>query len=157
MAAVLGDTGNPLVGTWHLVRWDIRYDGGRAPSLPFGASATGMILYTQDGSMSACIAQADRANLSSDSVRSAPVAERLAAFESFFQYAGRYRVQSQDGRLQVVHSVTHSLNPNFVGTEQVRWIDWPAPGELALSASDRVPGTAIARHHRLLWQRNPHP
>lgn len=66
-----------------MVRWDISYDGGRAPSLPFGASATGMILYTQDGSMSACIAQADRANLSSDSVRSAPVAERLAAFDSF--------------------------------------------------------------------------
>lgn len=153
MATVSGDGGNPLVGTWHLVRWDISYGDGRAPTLPFGAAATGLILYTHDGSMSACIAQAGRAKLSSESVRSAPVDERLAAFESFFQYAGRYRIQQQDGRLQVVHSVTQSLNPNFVGTEQARWIDWPAPGQLALSASDTVPGTAVARHHRLLWQR----
>jgi len=153
MATVLGDSDNPLVGTWHLVRWDISYGDGRAPTLPFGAAATGLILYTHDGNMSACIAQAGRAKLSSESVRSAPVEERLAAFESFFQYAGRYRIQRQDGRLQVVHSVTHALNPNFVGTEQVRWIDWPAEGQLALSASDALPGTAVARHHRLLWQR----
>jgi hypothetical protein len=157
METLVDDTGNPLVGTWHLVRWDISYGDGRAPSLPFGASATGMILYTHDGSMSTCIAQAGRATLSSDSVRSAPVDERLAAFESFFQYAGRYRIQRQDGRLQVVHSVTQSLNPNFVGTEQTRWIDWPAQDQLALSASDTVPGTAVARHHRLLWQRGPQP
>jgi len=157
MTTVLDDLGNPLVGTWQLVRWDISYGDGRAPSLPFGAAATGLILYTHDGNMSTCIAQAGRPTLSSNSVRSAPPGEQLAAFESFFQYAGRYRIQHQDGRLQVVHSVTHSLNPNFVGTEQVRWIDWPAPGQLALSASDRVPGTAVARHHRLLWQRNPQP
>ena len=153
METVLGDTGNPLVGTWHLVRWDISYDDGRAPSLPFGAAATGMILYTHDGSMSACIAQGHRAKLSTESVRSAPIEERLAAFGSFFQYAGRYRIERQDGRLQVVHSVTNSLNPNFVGTEQARWIDWPSEGQLALSASDTVPGTAVTRHHRLLWQR----
>jgi len=148
-----GDSGNPLVGTWHLLRWDISYSDGRAPSLPFGAAATGQILYTHDGSMSACIAQAGRVALSSDSVRTAPVGEQLAAFGSYFQYAGRYRIERQDGRLQVVHSVTHALNPNFVGTEQVRWIDWPAEGQLALSASDTLPGSTVGRHHRLLWQR----
>lgn len=157
MATVLGDAGNPLIGTWHLLRWDISYGDGRAPTLPFGAAATGLILYTHDGSMSACIATAGRAKLSTESVRSAPMDEQLAAFGSFFQYAGRYRIQRQDGRLQVVHSVTQSLNPNFVGTEQTRWIDWPADGQLALSASDIVPGTAVARHHRLLWQRSPQP
>ncbi len=101
MAAVLGDTGNPLVGTWHLVRWDISYDGGRAPSLPFGASATGMILYTHDGSMSACIAAGrSRANLSSDSVRSAPVAERLGRFRELFSNTPVATVsKAKDGRL----------------------------------------------------------
>ena len=144
---------NPLLGTWHLVRWEITYGDGRAPSLPFGADATGLICYTSDGSMNACIARAGRIRLSSDSVRSAPVAERLAAFESFFQYAGPYQIHGAPGRQQVVHTVTHSLNPNFVGTQQVRNMTFAADGQLTLSASDTVPGTTTARHHSLVWRR----
>lgn len=144
---------NPLLGTWHLVRWDITYGDGRAPSLPFGPDATGLICYTHDGTMNACIARGGRPRLSSESVRSAPESERLAAFESFFQYAGPYRLRTEGGRRQVVHTVTHALNPNFVGTEQVRNMDFDADGMLTLSASDTVPGTDVARHHRLRWRR----
>lgn len=149
---------NPLLGTWFLVRWDITYGDGRAPSLPFGDQATGMIMYTTDGTMNACIARGARTPLSSESVRSAPVEERLAAFESYFQYAGPYALRTEGGRLQVVHTVTHALNPNFVGTQQVRNIDLDADGrQLTLSASDTVPGTGVARHHRLVWSRTaPH-
>lgn len=143
-----------LQGTWHLVRWDITYGDGRPASLPFGPDATGLILYSGDGTMSACIARGARKPLSSDSVRSAPEAERLAAFESFFQYAGPYVVRhAPDGRQQVVHTVTHALNPNFVGTEQVRNMAFATDGTLTLSASDTVPGTTVARHHRLIWRR----
>jgi hypothetical protein len=145
---------NPLLGTWHLVRWEIAYGDGRPASLPFGAEATGLILYTADGTMSACIARAGRPRLSSDSVRSAPEAERLAAFESYFQYAGPYSIRGEPGRQQVVHRVSHALNPNFVGTEQVRDMHFADGGNtLTLSACDSVPGTSVARHHRLIWRR----
>ena len=145
--------GHPLLGTWHLVRWEITYSDGRAASLPFGAQATGLLCYTHDGSMSACIARGGRPRLSSDSVRSAPEAERLAAFESFFQYAGPYAIRGEPGMQQVVHSVTHSLNANFVGTQQVRDMAFSPDGDLTLSASDTMPGTAVARQHRLVWSR----
>ncbi len=144
---------NALLGTWHLVRWDITYSDGRPATLPFGAEATGLILYSGDGTMSACIARATRGRLSSDSVRSAPEAERLAAFESYFQYAGPYTVRGTPGRQHVVHRVTHALNPNFVGTEQVRDMRFADNGHLTLSASDTVPGTTVTRHHRLIWRR----
>jgi len=150
-------SGNPLLGTWHLVRWEITYGDGRAPTLPYGDRATGMILYAHDGSMSACIARGGRPRLSSDSVRSAPEAERLAAFESYFQYAGPYQIRGEPGRQQVVHTVTHALNPNFVGTQQVRDMTFEGAGQLTLSASDTVPGTAVARHHRLIWSRKAQP
>ena len=145
--------GNPLLGAWHLVCWDITYGDGRPVSYPYGADASGLILYTQDGCMSACIARANRPKLSSASVRSAPEAERLAAFESYFQYAGHYEIQARAGGQQVVHRVQHALNPNFVGTEQVRRIDFGVDGTLTLSASDCVPDTQVARHHRLIWRR----
>ena len=144
---------NPLLGTWHLVRWDIIYGDGRAPSLPYGNQATGMIAYTSDGYMSACIARGGRGKLSSASVRSAPEAQRLAAFESYFQYAGSYDINGPLGQQQVTHHVTHSLNPNFVGTQQVRNMTFAADGGLTLSASDTLAGTDVARHHRLVWAR----
>ena len=144
---------NPLLGTWHLRRWEIAYDDQRPVSFPFGDDASGMIIYSADGWMSACIAKAARAPMSSESVRSAPVDERLAAFESYFQYAGRYRLEQGPAGLQVVHEVTQTLNPNFLGTRQVRQVDLSEPGVLVLSASDVVPGSSLARHHRLIWQR----
>lgn len=145
---------NPLLGTWRLTRWDISYSDGRAVTLPYGDDATGLILYTADGHMSACIGRSGRPPLSSASVRTAPEGERLAAFESWFQYAGPYRLhQRNDGSLQVVHSVTHALNPSFVGTDQVRDVHIDADGTLTLSASDVLPGTSVARHHRLRWRR----
>ncbi len=146
---------NALRGTWHLVRWEITYSDGRAPTLPYGDQATGTIVYSEDGWMSACIARAGRPRLSSDSVRSAPVDERLAAFESYFQYSGPYTLQTVDGQQQVVHRVTMSLNPNFVGTEQVRNVTLAGTDGLTLSASDTVPGSPVARHHRLIWARQP--
>ncbi len=144
---------NRLLGVWKLVRWDITYGDGRPATYPYGPDATGLILYTHDGAMSACIARAGRRAMSSASVRSAPEAERLAAFESYFQYAGTYEIQPREGGQQVVHRVSHSLNPNFVGSEQVRRMDFGADGTLTLSASDLVPGTTVPRHHRLIWKR----
>jgi hypothetical protein len=143
----------PLVGTWHLVRWEIAYGDDRPATLPYGDRATGLIVYSDDGFMNACIARPGRKKLSSESVRSAPEAERLAAFESYFQYAGPYSMRTTGGQLQVVHEVTHALNPNFVGTQQVRNVDFDANGVLTLSASDTMPGSSVARHHRLIWQR----
>lgn len=146
---------NPLLGAWHLLHWDITYADGRRSSFPYGEDATGMIQYTHDGFMQACIARAGRGRLSSESVRSAPEAERLAAFESYFQYAGRYAIRGTAGRQQVVHTVTHSLNPNFVGTEQVRDMQFDEAGQLTLSASDTLPQSSVTRLHRLLWSRRP--
>lgn len=149
-----GEQTHTLQGTWHLVRWEITYDDGRPATLPFGPDASGIIMYSHDGTMSACIARSGRQSLSGDSARSAPQSQRLAAFESYFQYAGPYAVRiASSGRQQVVHTVTHALNPNFVGTEQVRYVNFGADGDLTLSASDTVPGTATPRHHRLIWRR----
>ena len=49
---------------------------------------------------------------------------------------------------------TMSLNPNFVGTQQVRNMQFDAEGQLTLSADDTAPGCDVVRHHRLLWRRS---
>lgn len=133
-----------LAGTWHLQSWEIEVEG--RVSHPFGPDATGLLHYTHDGGMAACIARAGRPTWSTGNPRKAPEAERLAAFESFFHYAGTWRIQDLDGLTQVVHNVTHSLNPDFVGTQQVRRVDLNGDA-LTLSAHEGP------RHHRLRWSR----
>jgi hypothetical protein len=138
-----------LVGAWRLVRWQIDYSDGRPPTYPYGSDAEGVLCYTGDGWMSALIGRPDRAPLSAASVRAAPAAERLGAFDSFFSYAGPYEVRGT----QVVHKVVQALNPNFTGTEQVRDMTFGADGTLTLSAEDDMPGMPIRRTHRLVWRR----
>ncbi|PTX04161.1 lipocalin-like domain-containing protein [Pararhodobacter aggregans] len=133
-----------LGGTWHLLAWEIETEG--RVTHPFGEAPTGMICYTEDGFMSACIARADRPRWSTGNPRKAPDAERLAAFESYFHYAGTWRIVERDGIPHVVHAVTHSLNPDFPGSEQVRRIDLEGD-RLTLSAQEGP------RHHRLRWRR----
>ncbi|MDE2396196.1 MAG: lipocalin-like domain-containing protein [Burkholderiales bacterium] len=145
---------NPLLGSWRLRRWEVGYADGRPASLPYGADALGLLVYAGDGWMSAAIARAGRNKLASESVRSAPPEQRLAAFEGYFHYAGRYALESGSAGLFVVHRVTMSLNPNFVGSEQRRRVEFDAAGRLTLSADDLLPGTQVLRHHRLLWQRD---
>ncbi len=141
---------NRLVGGWRLVRWETTYDDGRPPTHALGPDATGLIAYTPDGWMNASMARATRKPLSSESARTAPVEERLAAFDSFFSYGGRYRIEGD----HVVHSVTISHNPNLVGTEQRRKMEFGADGTLTLSATDTVPASRVIRQHHLIWKRN---
>lgn len=133
-----------LEGTWHLQGWEIETDG--RVTRPFGPDATGLLHYTADGGMAACIARAGRAPFSTGNPRTAPETERLAALESFFHYAGTWRIEERDGGPVVIHTVSHSLNPGFVGTEQVRKVDLSGD-RLTLSAQEGP------RHHRLHWRR----
>ena len=135
-----------LLGSWHLTRWEIVQDG--RSTLPFGDAATGLIVYAPDGFMSACIAAGGRRGFSTGNPRSAPAAEKEAALESYFHYAGTFDMLHGP---KVVHRVTHALNPGFVGTEQVR--DITLEGDtLTLSATEPLSGGG-QRHHRLIWRR----
>ena len=140
-----------LLGAWTLQRWSIVFSDGRAPSLPFGADASGVIVYTSCGWMNASIARAARAPLSAPSVRQAPLEEQGEAFESYFNYAGPFSLCMIGEAPHVVHAVHFSLNPNFVGSEQVRRIEFDGNGGLTLSADEHV--GEVVRQHRLLWRR----
>lgn len=78
-----------LPGTWRLRSWRIHddrtADGARAP---FGDDATGVLVYTADGTMSALITKSGRAPFSG-SPRGSDAQSRAEAFDGAFAYAGR--------------------------------------------------------------------
>jgi len=133
-----------LVGTWQLVRWYITYEDGSV-SEPLGADAEGLLVYTDDGWMSAALMATGRPRLSRRNPREATLAERAAAFDSFFAYSCRWRVVGDS----VEHAVTLSHNPALVGTVQVRRIQMRGR-QLTLSAEEAV--ASGQRVHRLQWR-----
>jgi hypothetical protein len=142
-----------LVGAWRLLRWEIVWDdGSRAPELPYGTDAEGLLVYTADGWMSGVVSRRNRAPLSIGTLRTAPERERLEAFASYYHYAARWALRtSPSGGPQVVHSVRQSLNPGMVGTDQVRDIVFGDDGTLQLAGLERG-RSGTMRIHRLHWR-----
>lgn len=144
------DTLGALLGSWRLESWVIAYSDGRPNHYPFGESPEGSLLYTPQGRMLASIARGDRQALSVAVPQRADVAEKAAAFDSFFSYGGRFYIDGDS----VVHQVDIAMNPNFVGTEQRRQLHFEGD-RLTLSARETLSEneeTRLVRTHRLSWR-----
>lgn len=136
-----------LVGAWQLESWTVGYSDRDDFSYPYGEDPQGLLLYSEDGWMSASIARKERALFADDvNYRKMPDADKGEAFSSYFHYAGRYQVDGAD----VIHYVTQSLNPNFPGTEQLRHAELDGQ-TLVLSGKDKV--GEVTRFHSLVWHR----
>jgi ribosomal protein S18 acetylase RimI-like enzyme len=138
-----------LPGVWRLERWESVAEDGSL-TLPMGVRVEGILVYTPGGSMVTAIAPEERPLLSSaDPLRGGPPDERLGAAETFIAYAGGYRIRDHD----VIHEVTLSLYPNWVGTRQVRHIGSLDERTLVLSTD---PFTLDGRRavQRLTWVRS---
>jgi hypothetical protein len=134
-------------GAWSLVDWRIEYADGSV-TRPFGEAALGYIIYTADGIMTASIAKGDRVRFGLANARNASSEQKSAGFDSYFHYAGSWRIEGEE----VVHSVTLSLNPDMAGSDQRRLAVFDSAGGLTLSAQeDAKDGTR--RLHILQWKR----
>lgn len=138
-----------LLGTWRLAGFSIEFSDGRPELLPFGPDATGLLMYGEDGTMSAILSRADR-TLSAERLEKAdraPAHERAAAFDSYLSYAGRWWMEGDE----VVHAVELSLAPNAVGIENRRRVSWVGD-ELHLSYT-LTARSGVERLYRLRWRR----
>jgi hypothetical protein len=137
-----------FIGTWRLVDWRIEYSDGGV-TRPFGEGAHGYIIYAADGTMTASIAKGPREKFGLANARNASEDQKAQAFDSYFHYAGPWRIDGED----VVHSVTMSLNPDMTGTDQRRHAQFHGIGELTLSAAEKMRDGAM-RLHVLQWARD---
>jgi hypothetical protein len=137
---------NPLIGTWRLVSFEVRDEGGRITH-PFGRDAVGFISYTADGHMAVQFGRADRAGLAVGDWSGAAPEEIATAARDYFAYCGSY--EFGDG--EVRHRVELSLMPNWIGGEQVRLVAFDGD-RITLS----TPPTLIDGRQQiatLVWQR----
>lgn len=139
-----------LVGAWRLVSWTIEYPATGRVTQPFGAAPEGLLVYSADGHMSAAIQRPGRARLSRADPHAVSDAEKATAFAGYLHYAGTWNVT--DGSM--IHVVEVALNPNLIGTRQVRQVTL-AGDALELGAEEPLETPGQSRRHRIVWRRAP--
>ncbi|MES2191932.1 MAG: alpha/beta fold hydrolase [Pseudomonadota bacterium] len=139
-------TKNELMGRWSVCSWVQAYDDGRKV-FPMGEEVTGFIQYGHKY-MSCLIARKDRPPFKTGGQWNATAEEKAAAYGSFLSYSGTYAVDGQ----QIIHKVTASLFPNWVGGEQRRTARMQ-DGRLHLEARLEE-GTPQARTAVLVWEKS---
>ncbi len=139
-----------LVGAWELSTFEITYSDGREPTYPFGRDARGQLIYTADGRMSAVLSRAERESFDVGRLETyarAGDAAKVAAFDSYLSYCGRWEL---DDRM-VRHHVELAMVPNIVGMEQVREV---VVSDDALTLSYSIEArSGVTRFYELVWKR----
>jgi len=107
-------TPHNIAGTWELLTW--RQPVGE-PEYPFGPDPVGYLTYHPDsGHVALQAMKADRPNVSvpRDNYLWMSPADKAAAADGFFGYAGQYTCQGET----VTHKPDIAFNPNLIGQPQ---------------------------------------
>ena len=137
---------HPLQGTWRLVSWENRSAAGEV-TYPLGPDAVGYLTYTADGYVFVALMRADRAAFAAGDLLAGSPDERAAAAAGYISYAGTFEVRAD----RVIHHVLASLFPNWVGTDQERFIGWEGERLLLSTAPTVFAGRQQTGH--LVWER----
>ena len=129
-----------LVGCWRLVGYSVTTDGGEV-SHPLGETPLGTILYTPDGYMSAQLA------------KPGPYADDQQPTAYAIAYSGPYEVNEQAST--VTHQVQVSVIPSWLGTTQLRQVQFPELNTLVLTASERSSRDSALATTTITWSRQP--
>jgi hypothetical protein len=137
---------DPFAGTWRLISAESKTASGEVSHL-FGSGASGYLIYSQDGYMTASIAHANRASFASADFRAGSLEEKLAGFDTYLSYCGTYEVKGD----RVVHHIELSLFPNWRGADQERFFQFS--GDQLVLRTPPMPVGGVERTVQLIWQR----
>ncbi len=132
-----------LIGNWRLISYETTETGGRRGK-PYG-DAIGRLMYDDRGNMAGQVMRPDRARVELGDGNAQQI---RAAYLGYIAYFGTYEIAA-DGE-NVTHYVQGSLNPAWVGGNQVRRMRFEGD-RLVLSADVRKKDEIVT--HVLTWER----
>ncbi len=132
-----------LVGNWRLISYETLDEAGRR-GRPYG-DAVGRLTYDAHGNMAGQVMRPDRAPVTYGEGSAQQV---RAAYLGYIAYFGTYEV-APDG-CSIVHRVQGSLNPAWVGGNQLRAIRFE--GDRLVLQAEVEKGGGVVRH-QLTWER----
>jgi len=132
-----------IIGTWKLVEYSI-VDKNKSGEkyYPMGKDATGFILYTPDGYMSAQMMASGRPAYASGRLHTGTIEEMAKAAKGYMAYSGQYEVNEKTNTL--IHHMEVSMNPTWLGQAQERYVTLEG---------DTITITSSANNAVLVWKR----
>jgi hypothetical protein len=139
-----------LIGAWKLISYEQQPVDGSPPFYPMSEKATGIIMYTPDGFMSAQFMEPDRKPFASGDWFKGTDEEYRQAASTYVAYSGPFDVDEE--RKTVTHSMFVSILPNWIGQTQPRLIRIEGDDLYISSVSPFHLGGRIV-NARLHWKR----
>ena len=112
-----------LVGSWRLSSYEDR-DVAGAVVYPYGRSPAGMLIYDSTGHMAIQIMKQPPPDVATDDWDKFTVAERVALYDGYVAYFGRYEVDTDLG--VVTHLPEADLSRLYIGRREVRHFELAA-------------------------------
>ena len=139
-----------LVGTWRLVSFVVTSAERQSVRQYWDERATGLIVYTADGHVSAQLYDARRPKLGKEWDQVTPDAA-LASFVGLATYYGRYTVDPETST--VTHIVEGAMSPDWVGAKLVRSYRFLGPNQVELGVRTTAEGRSVTNETLLVWER----
>lgn len=135
-----------------MIDWQLT-DAGKMdnflPPLGYSADCGGLLIYSEDGMMSAMLSRRDRPEFQDASLDGGTTEERAAAFASIVSYAGKFEVD--EATATVSHIVEYATLPHFVGQRMNRICIFEG-NRLKLDTPAMVIG-GVSRTSYIEWER----
>jgi hypothetical protein len=100
------DTAKQVTGTWKLVSWLTKFDGGNTVE-PYGPNAKGRLVLTPEGQWIIILTGANRRPATTND-------EKAALLDSMLAYSGKYTVEGD----RITTRVEMSSNEVYIGSNQ---------------------------------------
>lgn len=110
------DIRSRLIGGWRMVDMKTIKDG-ELHDLPLGPTEQcgGLLIYTEDGLMSAALSLRDRPAFDDPSLGGGQLHEKAYAYDTFVSYTGTFDVDEENATVH--HHVQYASVPHFVGQD----------------------------------------
>ena len=137
-----------FIGTWALVASTFQAGNGEV-TYPLGEQAEGLLVYDEAGVVAAQLSRPQRPPFHAADSTEERGEKIAAAYQGYTAYFGHYTIDPEQSI--ITHHVQASLNPNWIGSAQVRFFQFsPDQQQLTLSTPpmgrDKVVG-------QLIWRR----
>lgn len=134
-----------FIGTWRLVSFEAKAEG--QTTHPFGRDAQGSLIYTPAGRISVMLSKPDREHFAGNEMLRGTPEEKVAAFDSCLSYFGTFEVNGN----AVIHRIELCTFPNWIGTEQVRFLQFD--GDRLVLETPPMSADGRETVSRLVWER----
>lgn len=132
-----------IIGAWRLCEYSLEDKSNFGKRFyPLGEDATGFLMYTPDGYVSAHLMASGRPSYASGRLHTGSTEEMAQAAKGYMAYAGKFEIDPHSGVL--IHHLEVSMNPTWLGQAQER---------IATISENRLIITAPANNALLIWER----